>query len=102
MKLHLQAIAAALLVLGMTACASQYTDSEAPKSLTLDDAGTRIGGPSHAIGNVGAVARPARVQNFLYGFGKIEARVRTSIVWRDDRFGSRHRTAEDRTGYHRR
>ncbi len=42
MKLHLQAIAAALLVLGMTACASQYTESEAPKSLTLDEAGTRI------------------------------------------------------------
>jgi pilus assembly protein CpaD len=41
MKLHLRLIAAALL-LGMTACASQYTESEAPKDLTLDSASTRI------------------------------------------------------------
>src|SRR3977135_3070256 len=42
MKLHLQMIAAAALVLVVTACASQYTETEAPKNLTLDEAGARI------------------------------------------------------------
>src|SRR5437763_562879 len=35
-------IATALLVLGMTACASQYTETEAPKDLRLDEANTRV------------------------------------------------------------
>src|SRR5437764_1013988 len=41
MKLYCHAIAAALL-LGLTACASQVTESEAPKGLTLDGASRRI------------------------------------------------------------
>ncbi len=41
MKWHLQGLAAALL-LGTTACASQYTETEAPKSLTLDNVSRRI------------------------------------------------------------
>jgi len=41
MKWHLQGLAAALL-LGMTACASQYTETEAPKALTLDNVSRRF------------------------------------------------------------
>ena len=42
MKHLLQMIAAAALVLGVTACASQYTETEAPKNLMLDEASARL------------------------------------------------------------
>jgi len=41
MKLHRHFVAVAL-VMGLAACASQYTESEASKQLTLDDARARI------------------------------------------------------------
>jgi pilus assembly protein CpaD len=41
MKLH-RHLAAVALTLGLTACASQYSESESPKNLTLDNATTRL------------------------------------------------------------
>jgi pilus assembly protein CpaD len=41
MKMHDRLIAAAL-VLGLAACAAQYTDSEAPKQVRLDNASARV------------------------------------------------------------
>jgi pilus assembly protein CpaD len=41
MKMHPRLVAVAL-VLGLTACATEYTEAEAPKQLTLDNASTRI------------------------------------------------------------